>query len=1100
VFTALVLNVTAALALCAGVARAEVPALVSYGNFAAEKGPLGVAVDQSGGDVYIAGLINLDPFEGFPPVGSHIDKFDASGKLLSPSPFAGEGFYSGVAVNPTDGDVDVIGQEQVGAPAAFVDTYDPDSGALLSSFPVPASANTLFGLLTSVQIATDSTGDVYVPVAPDNEVLEYSPAPTCSGEPAECVVLKKFTGAGEHALSKPTGVAVDQSGNVWIADDGDNRIEEFGPTGAFIGEIKSEGVRAVALDAHGDVFAVVDNRMDSCGSLQPPCDHMVEYSTTGTQLADVGAGDFGSAAAGEESLSMPAVEDSSGRVYVTDAEKNLVWMFGPPTAPHVESELAVSVTSSAATLGVRVNPGGIDASYRFEYGTTATYGPTAPFPEGDAGTGVRPTTAWASVSELLPGTTYHYRVVVSNAIGKEYGLDQTFTTSRVAETECPNESLRTDFSADLPDCRAYEPVTPPNSASAQPDPGVGEHSELEDNFAASDGDRMAYRAADVLPGSQSAGEDYVATRGANGWSSENELPAEDYYKGYQCSKAEVGETVDGRYSPDLAKAILTLGGNQVAGENSNPGGENEYGGGCGGPQPELVSGEPKGVENLFVSDNADGSYQLVDVTPLGVTPTNAKFVGTSADLDHVVFEERAKLTPDALSDRQNLYEWSEGVVRLVTNGSPVPGSYAGISADGSHVFFTAEGKLYTQVNGTEPVQVDASQAGGSGGGGKFVDASTDGSRVFFTDEASAGLTGDTVAGSGTNLYEYTFQSGTLIDLTPAAKAEVVGGSDASEDGSYIYFAADGVLTGTEANEHGEAAQSGQPNLYLRHGGKTTFISTGACVQETCRRIVPSGTFYAFDSTKRLTSYDNTDANTGASDPEIYLYDAATNSLVCASCNPSGEAPTSGTAMTPAPWGAEVPHYLAEHGRVFFETPEALLPTDSNGQADVYEYKPSGVGVGGCGETGGCLYLISTGTGLHPSKFIDASASGDDVFLLDEQALTPQSNAQEARTIYDARVDGGFPSPSSPPPCTTPEACRSASASQPAIFGAPASQTFEGAGNLAPPTAAKVTPKRKTKPKKCAKGHVKRKSRCVKPGRGGRKAKQSDNKREGKGQR
>jgi hypothetical protein len=168
--------------------------------------------------------------------------------------------------------------------------------------------------------------------------------------------------------------------------------------------------------------------------------------------------------------------------------------------------------------------------------------------------------------------------------------------------------------------------------------------------------------------------------------------------------------------------------------------------------------------------------------------------------------------------------------------------------------------------------------------------------------------------------------------------------------------------------------------------------------------------------------------------------------------------------------------------VFFETSEALLPSDSDGQSDVYEYEPNGVG--GCEQTGGCLYLISTGTGLHPTEFIDASASGDDVFILDEQALTPQSNSQEARTIYDARVDGGFPSPSSPPPCTTADSCRSASAPQSAIFGAPSSQTFSGSGNITPPSEAKP----KAKPAKCKRGFVRKKDRCVKKPK--RKAKKS----------
>lgn len=1060
----------ALLTLSAGVARAEAPKLVSYGKFASEL-PFGIAVDQSSGNVYVAGLLS-----------SNINEYDASGKqIMPPSPFgSGSGFYSGTAVNPTNGDLYVVDAE-----GQAIDTYEPSTGALLGSpFPVPGCGNGLGGGFTWVQIATDSAGNVYLPCAPENGVRVYNPSGT---------LLRTLSGSGANALSKPTGVAVGASGNVWVADDGDNRIVELEPSGAPVEvngkpvKIPSQGVQALALDTHEDVFALVDNSADSCGSLRSPCDHVVEYSSVGTKLADVGAGelelelDF----EGYGAFNMLVVNESSGLVYVTDegeeGHPGAVWMFGPPTEPKIESELAVEVGTSEAKLGAEVNPGGIDAAYRFEYLTAAAYaadgesfsGPDAatsvPFPEGDAGTGLQPRTVWASASELQPGTTYHYRVVVTSELGTVERAGETFTTKTAAQAGCPNEQLRTGFSANLPDCRAYEVVTSPNNASAQPDRGES----LLGNFAANDGNGLAYEAFDILPGSQSAGQTYLATRGASGWSSENEMPAENYY-GYECPGS--GSPV---YSPDLSKVILLLGHNQVEGEEGN------ITGSCGGPEPEVVSGEPKGVENLFVRDTPDGAYQLVDVTPLGVTPTSAHFVGASADLSHVVFEERAKLTANALNDVENLYEWSEGTVRLVTvlpEGTPVAGSFAGISPEGSDIFFTAGGDLYARVTGAGTVQIDASQAGGSGGGGEFADARADGARVLFTDNASAGLTSDTVAGSGTNLYEYDLQSGKLTDLTPAAMAEVLGVSGTSEDSSYVFFAADGALTGTEANEHGEMAQSGQPNLYLRHGGTTTFIATlsgpgpDGCVWEGgCGRVSPSGGFFAFDSTKSLTGYDNTDAVTGESDPEIYLYNTAMNSLVCASCNPSRESPVGGVKMQSAEgFNDNSRRNLSEDGRVFFETPEALLPSDSNGQTDVYEYEPDGVG--SCGETGGCLFLVSTGTGSHPTRFIDASANGDDVFLLDEQALVPRSNPQEARTIYDARVDGGFPEPSVSPPCITADSCRSAPVPQPSSFGAPSSQTFSGAGNSAP---SPPTVKTAVKSKKCKKGFVKKKGKCVK---------------------
>src|SRR6185312_7033803 len=123
----------------------------------------------------------------------------------------------------------------------------------------------------------------YVPVVPENEVREYSPSGT---------LLKTFTGSGAGALKEPTAVAVDSSGDLWVADGGNHRIEKLSPAGALLEEIESEGAQTLALDGRGDVLAILKNDEDFCGAIEPPCSHLVEYSSTGARLADVGAGSF----------------------------------------------------------------------------------------------------------------------------------------------------------------------------------------------------------------------------------------------------------------------------------------------------------------------------------------------------------------------------------------------------------------------------------------------------------------------------------------------------------------------------------------------------------------------------------------------------------------------------------------------------------------------------------------------------------------------------------------------------------------------------------------------------------------------------------------
>ena len=92
-------------------------------------------------------------------------------------------------------------------------------------------------------------------------------------------------------------------------------------------------------------------------------------------------------------------------------------------APAATTGPAGAVSDNSATLSGSVNPNGAPTSYRFEYGTTTAYGATTP--ATDAGSGAGAVAAGATVSGLSPGTTYHYRVVATNAGGVTHGADQT---------------------------------------------------------------------------------------------------------------------------------------------------------------------------------------------------------------------------------------------------------------------------------------------------------------------------------------------------------------------------------------------------------------------------------------------------------------------------------------------------------------------------------------------------------------------------------------------------------------------------------------------------------------------------------------------------
>jgi hypothetical protein len=446
------------------------------------------------------------------------------------------------------------------------------------------------------------------------------------------------------------------------------------------------------------------------------------------------------------------------------------------------------------------------------------------------------------------------------------------------------------------------------------------------------------------------------------------------------------------------------------------------------------------------------------------------------------------------------------------DGSVRPGIH-GITLDSGHVYFARQGgdsigrvSISLECAGAEPEFIkDASQPLG---------LAIDSEHLYWSANQ------EVLPNQGNDLYRFEPESGGLEDLTPDASdkngAEVKGVLGTSEDGSYVYFAANGVLAaGASAGNckgevfGGNLSFTGQCNLYLYREGQPllfltrlnaasdatnwlSFIPTPR-TQKTAR-VSPDGNALLFRSGLRLDSYDNEGT------PELYRFRVG-DGIKCISCSPTGAPPTrapglgnivlpvllpNSTSSTPATASVLSRNLSADGNRIFFETTDALAPGDTNGNAgcpekgtknfttpicqDVYEWEAEGTG--SCKadvQGGGCFSLLTSGKVPEASFFGDASADGSDAFVFTYAKLAGQDQDQ-LMDVYDASVDGGLASQNTPPPpkCESTDACQPPPSGGPP-FQSPGSESFSGPAN---PKPKQGCPKGKRKVKSTGK------TRCV----------------------
>jgi hypothetical protein len=1059
------------------------------------------SLDPSVGDVYVA-----DTGHGV------VDKFSPTGAYLGQIS-TGEGgaplaqIY-GIAVDP-EGVVWVYQQ------SGKIDSYsDASTNTFLSARTDPYSPAPGFAVDAEGSLYTNyagSEGNYFLKL---NAAAEYISTP-CGREGASAAgvdfstddvyvdnltsvgvcdadgsAVERF-GAGHLAAS--SGIAVNPSiQTVYVADSTADRIARFT-------EVVQPDVSTGPVSAQDATSATVSGTVNPEGQADTTCEFEYGPTTAYGQTAPC-ASEPGT---GEQPVEVTAKlanlqfgETYHYRLVAANGAAGSA-VYGEDQAfvhgATVAEESATEVTSSSARLQAQIDANGAYTTYYFQYGTancvttpsTCTDAP-APAPGEGIGADVGEQSVGALLQNIHPGTVYYYRAVAVNVLGIVEGPYRTFTT------QTPSAGLV------LPDGRAWELVSPVENGGAQVLPsqeGLIQASEA--------GDAISYYLS--APFTKDAPGNAVATqaisrRSATGWITEDIAtphngPASYYRQEYRF------------FSPNLSQALVEpLGETPLAPEvtEATPYVRDN----ATGTYTPLVTpaNVPPGTKFSDFGNPAEQTIKLVAASPsLSHVVLQSKVPLTSEEVN----EDHGSLYYEWVGGQLHLIN---ALPPSESQNQSVIGSKANIrhavSTDGSRVFWSAEvsgsqNVYMTDVADGEVVRLNTAQGVGEpvNNRAEFQTASADGSSVVFSDPAQL------TTSPGGGLYVYDVETGKLRLVTvPVTGKDGFSGLvfGASEDGSYIYVLDKGVLSESQ-NAQQEKAIEGGDNLYLLHrdapGAEEewtpSFITTlsaddeiewnlpvygeGYRIGRQTVEVSHNGQYLAFMSDRSLTGYDNRDAVSGEPDEEVYLYDAADARLVCASCNPTGARPSGwlepeydspGAPLSDltGAWGGRwvaatipglteleqaalapyEPNYMLDSGRLFFDSRDALVPQDVDGVGDVYEYEPEGVG--SCASGDGCVALISGGTGPEESAFVDASVSGNDVFFVTTDRLTPQ-DVGSGYELYDARVcsaEAPCPSgPVAPPPCSTADGCHGPAAPQPALYGPPPSATFSGAGNLAP---------------------------------------------------
>jgi hypothetical protein len=826
-----------------------------------------------------------------------------------------------------------------------------------------------------------------------------------------------------------------------------------------------------------------------------------------------------------------------------------------PSPPQVLTGVGVwsgpPASEPSLRLGGTINPGNDRTTYRFQYVDDASYqadtekaeeegkspeevteagyrqATTVPTAPAEAGRSLTSVAVHEDLSGLDPAQPYDFRLVAVNSVAT--------TRSNTRHVSPP-----------LPGARFYELV----SAGESFGQGVsGKAFAVADNGARAMFSSLGFGQPRSLP---NLGDPYVSERGVGGW-----LVADMSPDPNRAADRSDSFTSEINPSADLGSMLWTEG---SAGEETRS--EAQFG--IARFDGSLVSASPQLTP---LQRNLSGGYTVLG-TSADLSTVAFRF-GVSPFKGSVALLPGENLVTENFS---NLYEImgagggdpALGIVNRANGKSGaviggVCGAWLGnlssnalsiathaVSADGSVVYFgarpgapaagncpTEESKLpefagplrlYKRVNGEATVEVSAPQCsptpacpGSPEGDDEFRGASDDGSAVFFTTPRRL-VNSDTNNASDLYIYDASPPPGqpNLVQASHGngSEAKVLGVLDNANDGSRVYFVAEGALTGENSVLHKTPA-AGAKNLYVYErddahpAGSLTFIAAlasgpypsgdqneweqGRSGEESAAALPVSGEggdghALLFISHAQLLPVDTDSAF------DLYLYDEdateVAKALRCVSCagGQNVEVEVSRWESIGASRGdraQEVRGASEDLSKVVFTTREALLPADENIAADVYLWEELSSGrcsAAAAGPTGpayapataGCLTLVSVGAESQgslssgnggPPLGSSISPDGRNVFFTTAAPLVG-ADTNNAPDIYDARVDGGFPTQQRPAGCEGQESCQGVPVPVPLPTTTTPTSTSPSAGNVTPA-------------KRCGRGRVRRHGRCVK---------------------